>query len=141
MLVGTAIRSMRSSSERNQTVDGSWNEWARRLRVMAHPARLAILEALAERSQCVKDLNALVSVPQPHLSQHMAALRRAGLVASHSDGVLRCYYLLRPSLVRELIRLVHRKHPVRRRSRIDVQREARARTNRRKLLRAAAGKR
>ena len=60
-----------------------WGESARMLKVMAHPVRLLILDALASKSLCVMDLNTLIPIPQPHLSQHMAALRKAELVDSH----------------------------------------------------------
>jgi ArsR family transcriptional regulator len=102
-----------------------WGEAARVLKVMAHPVRLLILDALAERSLCVMDLNSLIPIPQPHLSQHMAALRKAKLVDSHKDGNLRCYYLLRPELVRGTVALLKQKHPIRHRDRESVQKEAR----------------
>lgn len=95
------------------------------LRLVAHPLRLTILEALAERSQCVRDLNALVPVSQSQLSQHMAALRKAELVDCHSNGPLRCYYVLRPGLVRKLVNLLCEKHPPRPRGRDAVLREIR----------------
>jgi ArsR family transcriptional regulator len=103
----------------------AWEERAELLRVIAHPVRLMILEALAGHSQCVKELNSLVPIVQPHLSQHMAALRRAELVDCHARGTLRCYYLLRPTLVRRMIRLLQEKHPPRRRGRDSVLREIR----------------
>ena len=96
---------------------GVWTERARLLRVMAHPVRLMILEALAERSRCVKDLNSLVPIVQAQLSQHMAALRKAELVHCHAKGALRCYYLLRPKLVRGMIHLLREGHPPRPRGR------------------------
>ena len=102
-----------------------WDQPARVLKVMSHPVRLLILDALAETSLCVKSLNALVPIPQPHLSQHMAALRKAHLVASHKDGALRCYYVLRPTLVRGLILLLRKDHPVKVRDRAAVRQEAR----------------
>ena len=102
-----------------------WSDRARLLRVMAHPARLAILEALCERSRCVKDINSLLPMAQPHLSQHMAALRKADLVASHVCGPLRCYYVLQPTLVKEMIRLLGQQHAVQRRERDSVMRESR----------------
>jgi len=103
----------------------AWMERARLLRVMAHPVRLMILEALADRSQCVKELNSLVPIVQPHLSQHMAVLRKAELVDCHAKGALRCYYLLRPALINRVIRLLREKHPPRRRSRASIVREIR----------------
>jgi ArsR family transcriptional regulator len=98
---------------------------ARLLRALAHPVRLMILEALADRSQCVNELNSLVPIAQPHLSQHMAVLRKAELVDCHAKGALRCYYLLRPALIRRIIRVLHEDHPPRRRSRAAILREIR----------------
>jgi ArsR family transcriptional regulator len=97
--------------------DAPWNEQARLLRVMAHPVRLMILEALCEHPTCVKDINLLVPLVQPQLSQHMSALRKAGLVACHVCGSLRCYYVIRPTLVKKMLQLLSEEHPVRLRSR------------------------
>lgn len=103
----------------------AWRKPAQLLRVMGHPVRLMILEALADRSQCVKDLNSLVPIVQAQLSQHMAALRKAELIDCHANGALRCYYLLRPTLVRRVIRLLREEHPPRLRGRDSVLREVR----------------
>jgi len=103
-----------------------WKEPVKLLKVVAHPTRLVILDALLGGGKCVKDLNRLVPVPQPNFSQHMAALRKAKLVGNHADGTLRCYYILRPSLVAGLIQTLRAEHPVRYRDREDVQREAKA---------------
>jgi ArsR family transcriptional regulator len=53
----------------------------------------------------------------------MAALRKAKLVDCHARGTLRCYYLLRPALVRRMIRLLREKHPPRLRTGGSVLRE------------------
>jgi len=52
------------------------------LNVVAHPIRLMILESLLSGVKCVKDLNDLIPISQPNLSQHMSALREAGLIES-----------------------------------------------------------
>ncbi|MBN2292464.1 MAG: winged helix-turn-helix transcriptional regulator [Pirellulales bacterium] len=87
-----------------------WDERAKLLRVMAHPMRLVILRKLCERPHCVKHLNALIDISQPQLSQHMAALRNANLIACHACGPVRCYYISRPSLVKKLIPLLSEEH-------------------------------
>ena len=102
-----------------------WNDRARLLSVTAHPVRLAILEALCERPCCVKDINALVPLTQAHLSQHMAALRKANLVASHVCGTLRCYYILQPTLIKKLISLLRQEHPIQERDCHSVVQQAR----------------
>jgi len=109
----TAVPTMMQEEPRAEGVRTSpWKDGARWLGVMAHPVRLAILEILCEQPRCVKHINALVPLAQSHLSQHLAALRKADLVASLACGALRCYYVVRPTLVRELIRLLRQDHPL-----------------------------
>jgi ArsR family transcriptional regulator len=108
----TAVPMMATGEPRPGSMrTGLWKNRARLLGVMAHPVRLAILEILSEQPRCVKHINALVPLAQSHLSQHLAALRKANLVASLACGALRCYYVLRPTLVKELIRLLRQEHP------------------------------
>lgn len=95
--------------------EGLWEDRARLLGAMAHPMRLAILEILCEQPRCVKHINVLVPLAQPHLSQHLSALRKANLVASLACGAFRCYYVVRPTLVKGLIRILRQQHPVRER--------------------------
>lgn len=83
-----------------------------------------ILEALCDGPLCVTDLNSLVALPQPQVSQHMAALRKAEVVACHINGPLRCYYITQPTLVKKLIQLLTADHPVRPRDRNAVIRDA-----------------
>ena len=106
-------------------INALWNDQARLLRVMAHPTRLMILDALREQPRCVKDINALIPIVQPHLSQHMAALRKAGLIDCHISGPLRCYYVIRPTLVKKMLQLLNEDHPVRLRSHDSVVRASR----------------
>jgi len=86
-----------------------------------------ILESLCEGPRCVADINALIAIPQPHLSQHIAALREARLIACHVNGSLRCYYILKPTLIKHLVRLVSDEHAERARDRRTVLRQAQRR--------------
>ena len=119
-----AARARRETASDHE-IKRAWAERVQLLRVMAHPVRLMILDALADRSQCVKDLNSLVPIVQPRLSQHVGALRKAELIDCHAKGAMRCYYLLRPTLVRRVIRLLREKHPPRLRGRDSILREIR----------------
>ena len=103
---------------------GLWEERALLLRTIAHPVRLMILDSLSRGPRCVTDINALIAIPQPHLSQHIAALREARLIACHINGSLRCYYILKPTLVKQLVRLISSEHAERERARITIIREA-----------------
>jgi len=101
-----------------------WSDRAKILRVISHPIRLMILELLCDNVKCVKDINTLVPISQPHLSQHIAALREAGFIASYSNGALRCYYCTRPALVKKLIKMLRQEHPIVTRDRRSVLKEA-----------------
>jgi len=82
--------------------------YARLLRIIAHPTRLMILAELVESEKCVNDIQDLLAVPQPNVSQHLAVLKDSGLVACRKDGVRRCYHLVRPALIRGLFALLPR---------------------------------
>ena len=53
-----------------------------RLREIAAPARLQILSLLLAGEHAVAEIEATLGLKQPTLSQHLAALRKSGLVAS-----------------------------------------------------------
>lgn len=55
-------------------------------RALADPKRLCVLESLAIGELSVSDLSTRVGCQVPNMSQHLAVLRRAGLVASRRDG-------------------------------------------------------
>ena len=104
------------------------------LRVLAHPTRLAILEELAAGAKCVTDIQDLLDVPQPNVSQHLAALRRDRIVDFLEDGTLSCYYVTRPKLVKGLLRFLSGEYQVVTCSAVSVRREGqhREQTSRRK---------
>ena len=66
------------------------------LKLVAHPARLAILEELIKGVKCVSDFQDFLDISQSNISQHLSALRHAGLTDFYVDGRLRCYYLKDP---------------------------------------------
>jgi DNA-binding transcriptional ArsR family regulator len=57
-----------------------------RLKVMAHPERLRILDALRREPECVCHLEALLSKPQPYVSQQLRLLREAGVINDEKQG-------------------------------------------------------
>lgn len=73
---------------------------AQLLRVVAHPTRLKIIERLAAEAEplCVSDLEPDLGIPQPNVSQHLAVLRKTGVVDFYVDGRLRCYFLKDPRI-------------------------------------------
>jgi DNA-binding transcriptional ArsR family regulator len=67
-------------------------------RVMAHPARLAILSLLRGGEICVCQMEARLGYRQAYIPQHLMALREAGLVADRRQGWKVFYRPLRPGL-------------------------------------------
>lgn len=69
---------------------------------LADPSRRAIFESLTRGEAAVKDLTARFNISQPAVSQHLAALREAGLVNGRRHG--RCvYYRVDPRGMKPLI--------------------------------------
>lgn len=66
---------------------------AQLFRALSHPVRLRILDILARQEACVCHLTAILGQRQPYVSQQLATLREAGLVADRRDGTL-IYYRL-----------------------------------------------
>ena len=58
----------------------SFDQTAALFQTVGHPARLQILLAIGEGEACVCHLEAALDLKQAYLSQHLMALREAGLV-------------------------------------------------------------
>ena len=56
------------------------------LRALADPTRRAVFEKLAEGEMNVTQLRAGLMVSQPAVSQHLAVLKGAGLIAERREG-------------------------------------------------------
>ncbi len=67
-------------------------------RAIAHPARIRALGVLADGPRSVGDLQPEVGIESSHLSQQLAVLRRAGLVATRKEGSSVIYSLKDPAL-------------------------------------------
>lgn len=91
------------------------------LKAFSHPTRLAILQELLDGPKCVTDMEELLPARQANISQHLAVLRHSHLVDYAQDGSLRCYYLSRPQLVRDMLTLVGRGDPVVKRTPAEIQ--------------------
>jgi len=63
------------------------------LKAAGEPTRLRILNLLRKGSICVCDLQAVLEIPQPTISRHLAALRHSGLVQDVRNGTRVVYSL------------------------------------------------
>lgn len=91
------------------------------LKAFSHPTRLAILQELLDGPKCVTDMEELLPARQANISQHLAVLRHANLVDYAQDGSLRCYYLCRPLLAKDMLALVGRNDLIVRRTPAEIQ--------------------
>ncbi|GAA4403875.1 metalloregulator ArsR/SmtB family transcription factor [Fodinibacter luteus] len=71
-------------------------------RTLGHPARIRVLELLAERDRAVHELRSAIDVEAPALSHQLAVLRLAGLVTQRREGGQVVYSLALPA-VRDLL--------------------------------------
>ena len=76
-------------------------------RALADPTRRAVFEQLAGREMTVSALKQGFEVSQPAISQHLAALRGAGLVRERREGRF-AYYSIDPAGLSELAAWVER---------------------------------
>lgn len=80
----------------------SYRQAAQLYHLLAHPARLHILDELRREEACVCHLQAVLSRPQAYVSQQLRVLREAGIVADRKDGLL-VYYRLDDRRVARLL--------------------------------------
>ncbi|MEV6106432.1 metalloregulator ArsR/SmtB family transcription factor [Streptomyces sp. NPDC051940] len=73
-------------------------------KTLGHPVRIRVLELLSVREHAVAEMLPEIGVEPAHLSQQLAVLRRANLVASRRQGST-VYYSLTSPQVAELLRV------------------------------------
>ena len=62
------------------------------LKALGHPARLAIMEHLAQSPSCIcNDIVDELPLAQPTISRHLSELKKVGLIEGTIDGKNVCY--------------------------------------------------
>lgn len=70
------------------------NELATQTKALSHPARLQILQVIAEKESCIcGEIVDDVPLAQSTVSQHLKVLKEAGLIQGTIDGPSVCYCL------------------------------------------------
>ena len=68
------------------------NEIARVAKVLAHPARVAILQYISKQDACIcSDLVQETGLAQATISQHLSEIKKIGLLKGNIQGKNRCY--------------------------------------------------
>lgn len=72
--------------------DPQQQELARWAKVLAHPARIAILQHLAKTKACISgDIAQELPLSRTTVSQHLQELKSAGLIKGEIEGLTVCY--------------------------------------------------
>ena len=75
---------------------------ARLFKLLAHPARLRILQFLAETDTCITgDISEELPLGRTTVNQHLKDLKEAGIIVGHIEGV-KTIYCLNPEKIKEL---------------------------------------
>ena len=74
-------------------------------KALADAKRLCVVERLADGERSVSDLSRDVGCQVPNMSQHLAVLRSAGIVATRREGSTIFYRLADPNVL-EVYRLL-----------------------------------
>ncbi|MCA1952243.1 MAG: metalloregulator ArsR/SmtB family transcription factor [Hyphomicrobiales bacterium] len=77
------------------------------LKALSHESRLLLLCLLAEKERSVSDLEAILSLRQPTVSQQLARLRLDGLVQARREGKA-IFYSLANDDVRAVISVIYK---------------------------------
>lgn len=70
----------------------SQNDLATAAKVLAHPARVAILQYVSKQKNCIcNDLVDKIGLSQPTISQHLNEIKKIGLLKGTFKGKNLCY--------------------------------------------------
>jgi len=82
------------------------NKLASLYKALAHPARIAILQLLIQKQSCIcGDIVDELPLSQSTISQHLKALKTAGIIQGDISGVKTCY-CINPAIWSEMDDLI-----------------------------------
>lgn len=77
---------------KTQIFNKKQNELAALFKVLAHPARIAILQYISNQKACIcNDIVAEIGLAQPTISQHLKELKSIDLIEGEISGKRICY--------------------------------------------------
>jgi len=77
---------------KTQIFDKKQNELATIFKVLANPARIAILQYISNQKACIcNDIVAEIGLAQPTISQHLKELKSINLIEGEISGKKVCY--------------------------------------------------
>jgi len=80
------------ASSKTEQFDAHTTRLAELAKALSHPARLAILQKIAERNTCIcGEIVEALPLAQATVSQHLKGLKEVGLLCGEIDGPRSCY--------------------------------------------------
>ena len=77
------------------------NDIALMAKAMGHPARIAIIEFLLKADTCIcNDIVSELPLAQATISQHLKALKNAGLIKGNIEGNSICYCINEKNMIK-----------------------------------------
>jgi DNA-binding transcriptional ArsR family regulator len=107
MSVATIARRPKKAATDIDTLLANAREASEFLKALSHEARLVILCLLAEGEKPVSEIERILALRQPAVSQQLARLRADGLVDTRREGKNIYYSIARPE-VRHVIETLYR---------------------------------
>lgn len=87
---------------KTELFDPEIQQYAELFKALAHPARIAILKYLADTKTCITgDISEELPLSRSTVNQHLAELKKAGLIQGHIEGN-NTKYCLNPEAIRKL---------------------------------------
>ena len=77
------------------------------LKILSNPNRLAVLCTLLDKEFCAGDLEKMVDLSQPALSQHLARMKKEGLIDARKEG-RSIFYSIKDLKIKRLIQAMHK---------------------------------
>ncbi len=92
---------------KKEAFSDEFQEIAAFTKVLSHPARLAVLDFLAQQNQCISgDITHEIPLSRTTVSQHLQELKNAGLLKGTVSGT-RVYYCLETEKLKEMKDKLH----------------------------------
>ena len=90
-----------------ETLRGAAHQAVAAMKLLANEDRLLLLCQLSQGEMCVSDLEQLLDIRQPTLSQQLGVLRSEGVISPRRDGKNIYYSVADPAML-EILALLYR---------------------------------
>ena len=92
---------------KNELFDINIQQCSEYFKALSHPARIAILKYLAETRTCITgDISDELPLSRSTVNQHLAELKKSGLIQGHIEGI-NTKYCLDPDSIQKMKKIAN----------------------------------